>query len=138
MAFFVVLALLIFSSPIKNGCLRGSPGRRKFINIFLNVRQCGKGIRLGRNGRYKCMGVQIKSLTRRLRRSARAKEGRKMINCDYSYVVTILLILLAVAAGLLVYALCVASKNADELADSMYSRMIQHNISMDNHSHWGE
>lgn len=82
--------------------------------------------------------TQIKSLTRRLRRSARAKEGRKMINCDYSYVATILLILLAVAAGLLVYALCVASKNADELADSMYSRMIQHNISMDNHSHWGE
>ena len=66
------------------------------------------------------------------------KEGRKMINCDYSYVATIFLILLAVAAGLLVYALCVASKNADELADSMYSRMIQHNISMDNHSHWGE
>ena len=64
------------------------------------------------------------------------KRGRKMINCDYSYVATILLILLAVAAGLLVYALCVASKNADELADSMYSRMIQHNISMDNHSHW--
>ena len=67
-----------------------------------------------------------------------AKRGRKMVNCDYSYVATILLILLAVAAGLLVYALCVASKNADELADSMYSRMIQHNISMDNHSHWGE
>ena len=61
-----------------------------------------------------------------------------MINCEYSYVATILLILLAVAAGLLVYALCVASKNADELADSMYSRMIQHNISIDNHSHWGE
>ncbi len=62
-----------------------------------------------------------------------------MINCDYSYVVTILLILLAVAAvaaGLLVYALCVVSKNADELADSMYSRMIKHDISMDNHSHW--
>ena len=61
-----------------------------------------------------------------------------MINCDYTYLVTILLILLAVAAGLLVYALRVASKNADELADSMYSRMIQHNISMDNHYHWGE
>lgn len=61
-----------------------------------------------------------------------------MINCDYSYIATILLILLAVAADLLVYALCVASKNADELADSMYNRMIQHNISMDNHSHWGE
>ena len=67
-----------------------------------------------------------------------AKKVMKMINCDYSYVATILLILLAVAAGLLVYALCVASKNADELADSMYSRMIQHDISMDNHSHWGE
>lgn len=64
------------------------------------------------------------------------KRVEKMINCDYSYVVTILLILLAVAAGLLVYALCVVSKNADELADSMYNRMIQHDISTDNHSHW--
>ena len=79
---------------------------------------------------------QIKSLLRRLRRSARAKRGRKMINCDYSYIVTILLILIAVAAGLLMYALCVVSKNADKLADNMYSRMIQHDISMDNHSHW--
>ena len=61
-----------------------------------------------------------------------------MFNCDYSYVLTILLILLAVAAGLLMYALCVASKNADELADNMYSRMIQHDISRDNHYHWGE
>ena len=68
---------------------------------------------------------QIKSLLRRLRRSARAKRGRKMINCDYSYMVTILLILIAVAAGLLIYALCVVSKNADELADNMYIRMIQ-------------
>ena len=58
-----------------------------------------------------------------------------MINCDYSYIVTILLILIAVAAGLLVYALCVVSKNADELADNMYSRMTQRDISMDNHSH---
>jgi hypothetical protein len=103
-----------------------------------NTRQCGKGIRRGEMAGINVWATQIKSLTRRLRRSARAKEGRKMINCDYSYVATILLILLAVAAGLLVYALCVASKNADELADSMYSRMIQHNISMDNHSHWGE
>lgn len=79
--------------------------------------------------------TQIKSLTRRLSGRPGRKEGRKMFNCDYSYMVTILLILLAVAAGLLMYALCVASKNADELADSMYSRMIQHNISMDNHSH---
>ena len=71
-------------------------------------------------------------------RLARAKEGRKMINCDYSYILTILLILLAVATGLLMYALCVVSKNADELADNMYSRMIQHDISMDNHSHCGE
>ena len=72
-------------------------------------------------------------------RSARAKkEGRKMINCDYSYVATILLILLAVAAGLLMYALCVVSKNADEIADNMYSRMIKHDISMDNHSHSGK
>lgn len=70
--------------------------------------------------------------------TVRRKEGRKMVNCDYSYVVTILLILIAAAAGLLMYALCVVSKNADELADSMYSRMIQHNISMDNHYHWGE
>ena len=46
--FFVVLALLIFSSPIKNGCLRGSPGRKHPA-----MRQ---GIRLGRNGRYKCIG----------------------------------------------------------------------------------
>ena len=82
--------------------------------------------------------TQIKSLTRRLRRSARAKRGRKMINCDYSYIVTMLLILIAVAAGLLMYALCVVSKNADELADNMYSRMIQHDISIDNHSHWVE
>ena len=61
-----------------------------------------------------------------------------MVNCDYSYVVTILLILIAAAAGLLMYALCVVSKNADELADNMYSRMIQHDISIDNHSHYGE
>ena len=61
-----------------------------------------------------------------------------MVNCDYSYVVTILLILIAAAAGLLMYALCVVSKNADELADNMYSRMIQHDISIDNHSHCGE
>ena len=59
-----------------------------------------------------------------------------MINCDYTHMITILLILLAVAAGLLMYALCVVSKNADELADNMYSRMTQHDISMDNHSHW--
>lgn len=61
-----------------------------------------------------------------------------MVNCDYSYVVTILLILIAAAAGLLMYALCVVSKNADEIADNMYSRMIQHDISIDNHSHYGE
>ena len=97
-----------------------------------------QGIRLGRNGRYKYIGNANKIAHTPSQRSAEAKEGRKMINCDYSYIVTILLILLAVAAGLLVSALCVASKNADELADSMYSRMIQHNISMDNHSHWGE
>ena len=103
-----------------------------------NTRQCGRASDWGEMAGINVWATQIKSLTRRLRRSARAKRGRKMINCDYSYVATILLILLAVAAGLLVYALCVASKNADELADSMYSRMIQHNISMDNHSHWGE
>ena len=61
-----------------------------------------------------------------------------MVNCDYSYVVTILLILIAAAAGLLMYALCVVSKNADELADNMYSRMIQLDISIDNHSHLGK
>ena len=82
--------------------------------------------------------TQIKSLTRRLRRPPGRKEVEKMINCDYSHMITILLILLAVAAGLLMYALCVVSKNADELADNMYSRMIQHDISMDNHSHLGE
>ena len=82
--------------------------------------------------------VQIKSLTRRLRRSPGRKEGRKMINCDYSYVATILLILLAVAAGLLVYALCVASSKADEMIDSMYNEMVLHTNSKDNHSHWGE
>lgn len=58
-----------------------------------------------------------------------------MINCDYSHMITILLILLAVAAGLLMYALCVISKNADELAENMYIRMIQQNNSKDNHSH---
>ena len=72
-------------------------------------------------------------------RSARAKkEGRKMINCDYSYVLTILLILIAVAAGLLMYALCVASSRADEMIDSMYNEMVLHTNSKDNHSHWGE
>lgn len=81
---------------------------------------------------------QIKSLRRHLRRSAGAKEGGKMINCDYSYIVTILLILLAVAAGLLMYALCVASSRADEMIDSMYREMILHTNSKDNHSHWGE
>ena len=80
--------------------------------------------------------VQIKSLTRHLRRSPGAKEGRKMINCDYSHMITILLILIAVAAGLLMYALCVVSKNADELAENMYIRMIQQDNSIDNHSHW--
>lgn len=59
-----------------------------------------------------------------------------MINCDISGIITILLILIAVAAGLLMYALCVVSKNADELADSMYIRMIQQDNSIDNHSHW--
>lgn len=59
-----------------------------------------------------------------------------MINCDYSHIITILLILLAVAAGLLMYALCVVSKNAEELADNMYSRMIQQENKTDNHSHW--
>ena len=80
--------------------------------------------------------TQIKSLTRRLRRSTEAKEGRKMINCDYSYIVTILLILLAVAACLLTYALCVVSGRADEMIDSMYREMILHTDNKDNHSHW--
>ena len=61
-----------------------------------------------------------------------------MFNCDYSYILTILLILIAVAAGLLMYALCVVSKNADEIADNMYNEMILHMNSKDNHSHWGE
>ena len=59
-----------------------------------------------------------------------------MINCDISSIITILLILLTAAAGLLMYALCVVSKNADELADNMYIRMIQQDNSIDNHSHW--
>lgn len=58
-----------------------------------------------------------------------------MINCDYSYVATILLILLAVAAGLLMYALCVVSGRADEMIDSMYNEMVLHTNSKDNHSH---
>ena len=61
-----------------------------------------------------------------------------MVNCDYTYLVTILLILLAVAAGLLTYALCVASSRADEMIDSMYREMILHTDSKDNHSHLGE
>ena len=79
--------------------------------------------------------MQIKSLTRRLSGRPGRKKVEKMANCDYSYVVTILLILLAVAAGLLMYALCVVSKNADELADNMYIRMTRRNNGMDNHSH---
>ena len=132
MAFFVVLVIARFfklSHQTMDACA-ALPDE--------NTRQCGKGIQRGEMAGINVWATQIKSLTRRLRRPPGRKRGRKMINCDYSYVATILLILLAVAAGLLVYALCVASKNADELADSMYSRMIQHNISMDNHSHWGE
>lgn len=64
------------------------------------------------------------------------KEGKKMTNCDISGIITILLILLMVAAGLLMYALCVVSKNADELAENMYIRMIQQDNNIDNHSHW--
>ena len=82
--------------------------------------------------------TQIKSLTRRLRGRPGRKEGRKMINCDYSHMITILLILLAVAAGLLMYALCVASSRADEMIDSMYKEMILHTNNKDNHSHLGE
>ena len=58
-----------------------------------------------------------------------------MINCDYLHMITILLILIAAAAGLLMYALCVVSKNADELAENMYIRMTQRNNGMDKHSH---
>ena len=58
-----------------------------------------------------------------------------MFNCDYSYMVTILLILLAVAAGLLMYALGVASSRADDMIDSMCREMILHTDSKDNHSH---
>ena len=57
-----------------------------------------------------------------------------MVNCDISSIITILLILLTAAAGLLMYALCVVSKNADELADNMYIRMIQQDSNTDNHS----
>lgn len=59
-----------------------------------------------------------------------------MINCDVSTVITILLILLMSAAGLLMYALCVVSKNADEIAENMYIRMMQQDNNMDNHSQW--
>ena len=51
-----------------------------------------------------------------------------MVNCDYTYLVTILLM----------YALCVASSRADEMIDSMYNEMVLHTNSKDNHSHWGE
>lgn len=64
------------------------------------------------------------------------KEVMKMVNCDMSNLITILLVLLTAAAGLLMYALCVVSKNADELAENMYIRMIQQDNSIDNHSHW--
>ena len=103
-----------------------------------NTRQCGRASDWGEIAGINVWATKIKSLTRRLRRSVEAKRGRKMINCDYTYMITILLILLAVAAGLLMYALCVVSQNADELADSMYSRMIQHDISMDNDYHLEE
>ena len=93
----------------------------------------------GRNGRYKCIGNANKiAHTPPQTVGQGEKEGRKMINCDYSYIVTILLMLLAVAAGLLMYALCVASSRADEMIDSMYREMILHTDSKDNHSHWGE
>lgn len=59
-----------------------------------------------------------------------------MINCDMSSVITILLVLLMATAGLLMYALCVVSKNADELVENMYIRMIQQENGIDNHSHW--
>ena len=58
-----------------------------------------------------------------------------MINCDISSIITILLILLMAAAGLLMYALCVVSKNADELAENMYIRIIQQDNGIDNHAH---
>ena len=58
-----------------------------------------------------------------------------MFNCDYTYMITILLILIAVAAGLLMYALCVASSRADEMIDSVYNEMVLHTNNKDNHSH---
>lgn len=64
------------------------------------------------------------------------KKVMKMINCDIPGIITIMLILLMAAAGLLVYALCVVSKTADELAENMYIRMIQQDNNIDNHSHW--
>ena len=100
-----------------------------------DVWQCGKGIQRGEMAGINVWAMQIKSLTRRLRRSARAKRGRKMFNCDYTYMITILLILIAVAAGLLMYALCVASSRADEMIDSVYNEMVLHTNNKDNHSH---
>ena len=130
MAFFVVLALLIFSSPIKQWMPATRPDE--------NTRQCGRASDWGEIAGINVWATKIKSLTRRLRRSPGRKRGRKMVNCDYTYLVTILLILLAVAAGLLTYALCVASSRADEMIDSMYREMILHTDSKDNHSHLGE
>ena len=104
--------------------------------FFLTSGNAAKASDWGEMAGINVWATQIKSLTRRLRRSTEAKEGRKMINCDYSYIVTILLILLAVAACLLTYALCVVSGRADEMIDSMYREMILHTDNKDNHSHW--
>ena len=103
-----------------------------------NTRQCGRASDWGEISGINVWATKIKSLTRRLRRPLWRKEVEKMINCDYSHMITILLILLAVAAGLLMYALCVASSRADEMIDGMYKEMILHTNNKDNHSHWGE
>ena len=58
-----------------------------------------------------------------------------MIISNITDIAIVMLILLMAAAGLLMYALCVVSKNADELAENMYIRMTRRNNGMDNHSH---
>lgn len=49
--------------------------------------------------------------------------------------IVMLILLIAVAAGLLMYALCVVSGRADEMIDSMYNEMVLHDNNKDNHSH---
>ena len=129
--FFSVLVIAHNSPDLTWRRLRGSPRQ-----MFRAMRQ-GAACQ-GQNGGYNYMGRANKIAHTASQTVDRGKEVMKMVNCDYSYIVTILLILLAVAAGLLMYALCVVSKNADELADNMYNEIVLHTNSKDNHSHWGE